>query len=247
MLAWVSVRGRTGRLRNRTLLLDGLILGILNNALYLGLSFLGLRTISPEATVLIVSTAPFFTIALSIISGGPRSLRQIAGVAVGFLGVYAVLSVRMVGGEDPYGMVLVLLGTIAFAVGTVWYRLRATHHDPLALNGLQNIAGALLLLPFASQLSDAFVTLQNPDYLLAFAHLVLMVSIIDFLIWLALLRRIGAAQAASFHLLNPIFGIFLSALVFGATVLVTDMTGTLIVVAGLALVCWPERKNRANR
>ena len=238
MLAWVLISGQAHQLRNRALWLDGLVLGILNNALYLGLSFQGLRTVSSEATVLIVSTAPFFTIVFSILSGGPRSLRQLAGMAVGCFGDYTVLSARMQGSDDPQGMVLVLLGTVAFALGTVWYRHRAAQHNPLVLNGVQNFVGAIVLMPFAQRLPEAFIALQHFDYFVAFAHLVLMVSIIDFLIWLALLRRIGTAQASSFHLLNPIFGIFLSALVFSTAVLGTDMLGSLIVIAGLVIVSW---------
>jgi len=105
----------------------------------------------------------------------------------------------------------------------------------------KTLAGALALLPFAKNLPQAFTSLQHLDYLLAFSHLVLLVSIADFLIWLALLRRIGVAQASSFHLLNPVFGVVLSALVFGTAIRGTDVAGTLIVIAGLALATWPGK------
>lgn len=241
MLAWALLtRPATAwRERPKALLVDGLMLGLFNNALYLGLSFLGLRTVSPEVTVLIVSTAPFFAIALSVMSGGTCTRRQIAGVAIGFLGVYTVLGARIQGGAEWHGVLLVLAGTVSFALGTVWYRHHGAQHDPLVLNGLQNLTGALAVLPFASHLPQAFASLQYLDYLLAFSHLVLLVSITDFMIWLALLRRIGVAQASSFHLLNPIFGIVLSALVFGTAIRGTDAAGTLIVIAGLALTTWP--------
>ena len=249
MLAWALLTrmagARRGASTGKALLVDGLVLGVFNNALYLGLSFLGLRTVSPEATVLIVSTVPFFAIGLSVLTGGTCTWRQIAGVAVGFAGVFTVLSVRIHGGAELHGVLFILLGTLSLAIGTVWYRRRGAHHDPLVLNGLQNLSGALVLLPFAANLPQAFAALRHPDYLLAFGHLVLLVSIADFLIWLALLRRIGVAQASSFHLLNPIFGIALSALVFGAPIRITDAAGTLIVIAGLALATWPAKARAA--
>ncbi len=249
MLAWALLTRMAGARRGagtgKALLVDGLVLGVFNNALYLGLSFTGLRTVSPEATVLIVSTMPFFAIALSVITGGACAWRQVAGVAIGFSGVFTVLSVRIHGGAELDGVLLILLGTLSLAIGTVWYRHRGARHDPLVLNGLQNLSGALVLLPFAANLPQAFAALRHPDYLLAFGHLVLLVSIADFLIWLALLRRIGVAQASSFHLLNPIFGIALSALVFGTSIRITDAVGTLIVIAGLALATWPVKARAA--
>ncbi|WP_370680108.1 DMT family transporter [Comamonas sp. GB3 AK4-5] len=247
MLAWALRTRPAAAWRSQALLANAVVLGVFNNALYLGLSFLGLRTVSPEATVLIVSTAPFFAIALSVISGSRCTWPQLAGVVTGFGGVYLVLSARMQGGAEPYGMLLVLLGTLSFAASTVWYRRRAAQHDPLLLNGLQNLVGALAMLPFAPHLPQAFSALQHPDYLLAFAHLVLLVSIADFLLWLALLRRIGVAQASSFHLLNPVFGIVLSALVFGTALRGSDVWGTLVVVAGLALATWPKKTIEAVR
>ncbi|CAB5670929.1 Uncharacterized inner membrane transporter yedA [Delftia tsuruhatensis] len=244
MLAWCILCNRTRGVWNRALLLDGIVLGLLNNALYLGLSFQGLRTVSPEATILIVSTAPFFTFFFSILSGTRCSLRQLAGMTMGISGVYIVVVARMRGNDDPWGMLLVLMGTMSFAIGTVWYRYRATKHSPLALNGVQNLAGALSLLPFSSQLSETFLALKQVEFLTALLYLVIVVSIFDFLLWLALLRRIEAAYASSFHLLNPVFGIILAALVFGAAISVNDVLGTLIIIAGLALVSWP--KNQKN-
>jgi len=235
MLAWACCTRPRARWRDPLLWRDGLALGIFNNALYLGLSFMGLRTVSPEATVLIVSTAPFFAMALAAIGGTRCSWRQMAGVIVGFGGVYVVLAARIQGGADLHGALLVLLGTLSFAIGTVWYRHRAAQHDPLMLNALQNLAGALVIAPFAPHWAQALAALQQPDYLFAFAHLVLMVSIADFLLWLALLRRIGVAQASSFHLLNPLFGIALSALLLGAQIRGSDVVGALVVIGGLAL------------
>ncbi|MDO4682928.1 MAG: EamA family transporter [Lautropia sp.] len=235
MLVWLLISGQAGVLQKPSLWRDALVLGIFNQALYLGLSFKGLKFVSAEAVVLIVSMAPFFTMAASALLGTAISWRQIVGVLTGFAGVCLVLSVRIVGGDDPTGMLLVLLGTLSFAAGTVWYRYRAAHHPPLALNALQNLAGTLALLPFSPTLPESFASLKHPDYALAFLHLVLLVSILDFMIWLALLRRIGAAQAASFHLLNPVFGIFLAALVFGTPLRTTDLIGAVIVMLGLAL------------
>ncbi len=237
MAVWTAAWRGPGVFARRDLLVDGAILGTLNHALYLGLSFAGLETVSAAMTVLIVSTAPFLTAALSVASGGPRSIAQAAGSIVGFAGVYVVLSSRLPGdGAMAIGLGLIFLGTLAFSLGTVVYRARATHHDAVALNGVQNLVGALLLLPFAPEPLAPYLAMSDPGFLLPFAHLTIAVSIAGFLIWLALVREIGAAHASSFHLLNPVFGLMFSAAVFGTAVTATDLLGTAIVIVGLAIV-----------
>lgn len=236
MVPFSCARHGWRQLFRREIMLAGLIMGALSNAIYLGLSFVGLKSLSAEAVILIVSTAPFLTTGLSVLFGGRRSWVQLVGALVGFAGVYIVLSARITGHADLWGAAAVFLGTMAFSVSTVFYRLRAAHHDPLAINAIQNLAGALLLVPFAPDLASPLLSLQETPFLLAFLHLVIAVSIVDFLLWLALVRRIGAAHASSFHLLNPVFGVALSAAFLGAAVTPLDVIGAAIVVLGLALV-----------
>lgn len=237
MILWITASKGLRAFAGRDLLIKAALLGALNNALYLGLSFKGLETLSPEATVLIVSTAPFFTIAISAaLGGGSSSIAHVIGAIIGFAGVYVVLSARMGVANDSSGVVLVFLGTISFAIGTVVYRNNATHHDPVVINSAQNIAGALMLLPFAKDVGEPVRALSEPTFFLAFMHLVVAVSVVDFLLWLSLIRRAGASHAATFHLLNPIFGIMLSAAALGTPILHSDVIGTIIVVAGLAAV-----------
>lgn len=220
----------------RDVLLAGLVMGAFSNALYLGLSFVGLKTLAAEAVILIVSTAPFITTGFSVLFGGRRSWVQLIGAVVGFAGVYLVLSGRLNGQADLWGALAVFVGTVAFSASTVFYRLRAAHHDPMAINAVQNLAGAVLLVPFAPDLASPVLALQHLPFALGFLHLVIAVSIVDFLLWLGLVRRIGAAHASSFHLLNPVFGVALSALFLGSEITRLDLIGGAIVVLGLGLV-----------
>lgn len=44
---------------------------------------------------------------------------------------------------------------------------------------------------------------------------ILMPGIFATVLWFALVRRIGAVKAATFHFLNPFFGVVIAALVLG--------------------------------
>ena len=226
---------------------DCAVLGGLNNSLYLGLCFLGLMSVSAELTVLIVSTAPFLTIGLSKLWGRSATRAQIIGAVIGFIGVFIVLEARMQIEASPFGIFLIALGTAAFALGTVYYKEHATGHRPMAVNGVQNLFGAAFLLPFIDPSVLTWAELGNPAFLYPLIYLVVAVSIVDFLLWLSLIRRVGAATASGFHLLNPIFGVVFSVLLFNATLLASDVLGGLIVIVGLSvtlnLLPFPNRNS----
>lgn len=247
MLAIVAVTGRGLLIFNLSTLKRSAILGLLNNSLYLGLSFAGLRFISPALTVLIVATAPLMTTLIVILGGGPRSLKQLAGVICGFVGVYIVISSRLAGEAQAWGILLTFLATVSFSIGTVFYKSKADHFDPLVLNGAQNIFGGLFLLPFAASMGVTLSAIPEPEFALSVLYLIFAVSIFDFLLWLALIRKIGAAHASAFHLLNPVFGVIQTALVFGERVTPQDVVGILIVMTSLGLVVFDSTSPAKRR
>src|ERR1700719_4525918 len=64
------------------------ILGVANNALYLGLGYTGLRTVSAGLGGLIVSANPVFTAALAaLFLGEVLTWRKVAGLLLGIAGV----------------------------------------------------------------------------------------------------------------------------------------------------------------
>lgn len=203
MLAVATLTGRAQHLFSRSIMTRCAILGLLNNSLYLGLSFAGLRFISPALTVLIVATAPLMTTLIVILGGGSRSLRQLVGVICGFFGVYIVISSRLTGESASWGIFLTFLATLSFSIGTVFYKSRADHFDPLVLNGVQNIFGGIFLLPFATGLIAAVSALSEPEFALSVLYLIFAVSIFDFLLWLALIRRIGAGSRLCLPFAQP--------------------------------------------
>src|SRR5690349_23287823 len=68
------------------------ILGIANNALYLGLGYTGLQTVSAGLGGLIVSANPVFTaVFAALLLGEPLTLRKVAGLALGTIGVAMIV------------------------------------------------------------------------------------------------------------------------------------------------------------
>jgi drug/metabolite transporter (DMT)-like permease len=225
----------------------GAALGALNNAVYLGLTFRGLEYISPALTTLIVSTAPFLTLAFCYLFFKERiSLSQISGVVLGFLGVFSIIRQHSLSGSDM-GIGLTFLGTASFALGTVYYRWVGDAYSAPQLNGWQNLFGALFLLPFASHVDVMMNSLGDGIFDLALVHLTIIASIGAMLLWFYLIRSIGASHASAFHFLVPIFGMLQSAIIFGDRITMPDVLGILTVSISLMLVNRPSAMTRGKR
>ena len=55
-------------------------------------------------------------------------------------------------------------------------------------------------------------------------------------IWVLLLNRIGAIRAATFHFLNPVFGVAVASLLLGEHLGLLDLIGVAVVTLGILAV-----------
>src|SRR5215510_4969965 len=79
------------------------VLGIANNALYLGLGYTGLQSVSAGLGGLIVSANPVFTAALAaMFLGEVLTWRKIAGLLLGIVGVALIVWHRISVGTDSF-------------------------------------------------------------------------------------------------------------------------------------------------
>lgn len=233
LLPFVLVRPTTA-FDQRTIVL-GTALGLLNNAVYLGLTFTALTTIRPELVVVVVSCAPFMTTMLVAALGMERlSGRKLAGITIGFFGVVVISGVATTGAPDPLGVALAVAGTAAFATGTVLFRGKAAALPVLPLNFWQSAVGGLALLPVALMVGGPWEPPSVPATL-AIVYLAVVVTIGGMALWLVLIRTSGAATASSYHLLNPFFGVLLSCALLGTAFQPADVLGAAIIALGLGL------------
>jgi drug/metabolite transporter (DMT)-like permease len=224
------------------------ILGVANNALYLGLGYTGLKSVSAGLGALIVSANPVFTAALAALFLGEQlTFRKVAGLALGIVGVAMIVWHRMSVGTDSVDGILFTLASLASIVlGTVLFKLLAPQGSLWIGNGVQNIAAGLALLPFAAAFADVDDIVPNARLLGAFAFLVLGVSILAYVLWFRLLKAYGATAASAYHFLMPPLGILFAWLVLGEHVALRDLSGIVPVALGIYLVTRPAVSNSSK-
>jgi drug/metabolite transporter (DMT)-like permease len=217
------------------------ILGVANNALYLGLGYTGLKTVSAGLGGLIVSANPVFTAMLAaLLLGEPLTWRKAVGLLLGIVGVGFIVWHRMSVGTDSFHGILFTLASLAsIVVGTILFKVLAPKGSLWIGNGVQSLAGGLAVLPFALSLSSVSDIVPNAQLLGAFAFLVLGGSMLGYLLWFHLLKVCGATAASAYHFLMPPLAMLFAWMVLGEHVEGRDLLGIIPVALGIYLVTRP--------
>jgi drug/metabolite transporter (DMT)-like permease len=246
ILGMTALRGGGWSLSWRDTLVFAL-LGVANNALYLGLGYTGLQTVSAGLGGLIVSANPVFTAVLAAAFLGEQlTWRKIAGLLLGMSGVGFIVWHRMSVGTDSWHGILFTFASLAsIVVGTILFKWLAPTGSLWIGNGVQNLAAGIVLLPFAATFSSVGDIVPSAGLFGAFAYLVLGGSILAYWLWFHLLKVCGATAASAYHFLMPPLGVTFAWLVLGEHVAVRDLLGIAPVALGIYLVTRPAKASRA--
>ncbi|MGS4944346.1 DMT family transporter [Meridianimarinicoccus sp. RP-17] len=213
------------------------IFGLCQNALYLGLFFVAMQTVEAGLASIVASSMPLIVAAAGWAMGAERLRAQaVAGLVAGLSGVVLIMGSRVSGGADMVGLGLCVVGVLALAVATLSVRgASAGGGNLLMIVGLQMLVGAAVLAPVAL-LTETWAVDWSVPLAIAFAYTVLVPGLAATLVWFVLVNRIGPTRAATFHFLNPVFGVGIAALVLGEPVRGLDALGVAIITAGILAV-----------
>lgn len=227
--------GQSWRL-SRPVALSVLVFGLCQNALYLGLNFIALQWVEASVASIIASSMPLIVAALGWLLGRDRlpPMGQL-GLALGFAGVALVMGTRVTGGADPLGILLCVIGATALAVATLTLRSASSGGNLLMIVGLQMWVGSAALALVAAAAEPFHVTPSLP-LLWAFLYQLFIPGLTATILWFALVKRVGAVRASTFHFLNPFFGVTIAAALLGEAISATDIAGVLIAMAGILAV-----------
>ena len=228
-------------LSRRDLLLFA-FLGIANQAVFLGLGYVGMRSTSSGLAALIISANPVLTAVLAVALLNERmTWRKAIGLLLGVGGVAFVVESRMAGGIDhPVGIALLLAALVSLVGGTILYKKLAPSGGALWVgNGVQSLAAGLATLPFALAFENVGDIVPSWRLAVSLAYLALFVSIFAYLLWFHLLNVSGATAASSYHFMMPPLGLLFGWLLLGEQVALTDLIGIVPVALGIYLVTRP--------
>jgi len=244
ILGLARLFGEHGPLRWRDIAVCAL-LGLANNALYLGFSYTGMQTVSAGLSGLIISANPVVTAVLAaLLLNEPLTGRKIAGLALGVIGVTFIVWHRLTLGIEAWQGVLFTLASLASLVaGTILFKRLSPQGSLWIGNGVQNLAAGVAMAPLAFSLSSVRDVTPSWPLAAAFAFLVLGGSILAYWLWFRLLKLYGATAASAWHFVMPPLAMLFAWMVLGEAIDGRDLLGVIPVAIGIYLVTRPARQS----
>jgi drug/metabolite transporter (DMT)-like permease len=212
------------------------IFGICQNALYLGLNFVAMQTVEASVAAIVASTLPLLVaVAAWAVFGETLRPLGIAGLVAGFAGTALIMGSRISGGIDLYGLILCVGGVLALTLATLSVRGASSGGNLLMIVGLQMLVGSAVLAPVALA-TETLTVNWTWELIAAFVYTTLVPGLAATVVWFMLVNRIGATRAATFHFLNPFFGVAVAAALLGERLGPADIAGVAIIAAGILAV-----------
>jgi drug/metabolite transporter (DMT)-like permease len=237
-LAWWASRGKPALTRRDVMAVCGL--GFSGYYLASFLDFAGLAYISASLERLILYLNPTLVLCLGVLLHGKRvTARQWAALGVSYAGVLVVFGRELthLGSDVVLGAALVFGSALSYAVYLVQSGQEVQRLGSLRLTGLATTVACVLCI-------GQFVVLRPLESVLAVPTPVLWLSLLNatactfapVILVMMGIERLGAGLAAQTGLVGPMSTIVMGVLILGEPMSVWTGLGTLLVLAGVALL-----------
>jgi drug/metabolite transporter (DMT)-like permease len=184
--------------------------------------------------------------------GGVRpGSRVLIGFVLGFAGIALLVGPSHLGGSErvnPVGAVTLILGSLAWAAGSIYSRHHPVPHSPLLGVAMQSLAGGVGLWIVAAatgelhQFHPGQVTLRS---WLAVLYLFSFGSALGFSAYIYILKHSTASRVATYAFVNPVVALFLGWSLGGEPLTLRTLIASGTILAAVLLVIMAPHKPAA--
>ncbi len=194
------------------------------------------QTLPSGLTGLLVATVPLFAAVIAFTGGDRTVLKPVRmiGLVVGFVGVGIIVTGPGLAAGGTAGLIAigeVLLVAVCYAIAPFIVARQLKDVPALGTITLSLAAVGIFYLPIAFLTQHEVPTTQSTVSLIALAVLCTAVA---FIVFFALIDRVGPARAPLFTYVNPVVAILLGVIVLGEQVTLGLLIGFPLVILG----CW---------
>ncbi len=218
--------------------------GLVEFAIPFSLISLGERWISSSVTGILIAMVPLSIALIQRFFGVREALGawRLAGLAVGFIGVAALLGTGPISGALGWaGVGCMLVSTICYAIGPLIIQRHLGGLDSIGpLAASLGVASILLLIPAAFEIPSS---LPSGNALASIAVLGVVCTAIAMLLMFYLVHDAGASRASVITYINPVVATLLGVLVLDEHLGI----GGFIAFALILLGSWLATRGKASR
>lgn len=198
---------------------------------------------------LLVAVEPLWVVLLVWARGTPPGGRVLAGLAVGFAGLFLLISPgEVLGGDavDMLGATVVVFAALSWAAGSVYAQRAPLPDSPLLSTGMQMLAGGSLLLLAGTatgewnRLDLAGATLRS---WLALGYLIVFGALVAFSAYSWLVRNVEPSKVATYAYVNPVVAVLLGWLLAAEPLSVRTGVAAAVIVGAVAFITTAPRSD----
>ena len=248
LTAWALRSGaRQPHLRQ---LVSAFLVGTLILALGAGVGTMGQRTVASGVVGVLSAMMPLIAACLGFLLFREKpAKRALVGLVIGFVGIGLLL--RPGSNLDLFGVTLVIVAQIAWALGAVLAPRLRLPEDPRLAAGLELLSGSSVLLiadVALHEFSRLHLDAVSRSSWLGLGWLVLT-AVGGFTAYGFLAKRVSTSISTTFAYVNPVVAVGLGSLLFGEPLSMRMIAATVVVVLGVFLIVSassPEPQRRVH-
>jgi drug/metabolite transporter (DMT)-like permease len=232
----LPLAARTGALRGLRHRLGALVaFAIAEVAVPFPLIALGERYVSSSLAAILIAALPLAIALLAFgfdVSERRRGL-PLAGLLIGLVGVTALVGIDLSGSTNELvGAGCLMIATLGYAVGALIVKRRLADVEPLGPVAAAMGIGTLILLPAAA--ISAPTAAPSAAATASLGILGVACTALAFLLYFALIARVGAGRASLIAYINPVIAVALGVALLGENLGPGGLGGIVLILVG----CW---------
>ena len=204
---------------------------------------LAVQRIPSGVAALLVALTPCLIVMLEWLwrRGARPSLGVVAGLMLGVAGTLVLVGPKALGGDpiDPVGAAIVLSGSAAWGIGSVYARTLPRYESAIRTSAIQMLAGGIVVSAIAA-ISGDFARFDPGTAsmlsIVSFAYLILIGSLIGYSSYMYLLGVTSAARASTYAFVNPVVAVILGAMFANEPLSPRVLAAGAIIVVAVALI-----------
>jgi drug/metabolite transporter (DMT)-like permease len=246
LYGWARARGATPPSRKHwrnTAVIGALLLLVGNGAVVWAE-----QRVASGVAALLVTTVPLWVVVLQWLgkSKKPPSRGVVLGLLLGVLGMVVLVSPwELEGRVDLLGSAVILLGSAAWAWGSVYSAGAELPSSPVLTTGMQMLCGGFLLLgagTISGEWQAVELTQVSLRSWLAFGYLVVFGSLVAFSAYSWLTRVAPPSQVSTYAYVNPVIAVLLGWAFAQEKITGQTLIAALLLVAAVALITLKAKK-----
>jgi drug/metabolite transporter (DMT)-like permease len=239
---WARSRGapRPTRIHWRNAIIAGAFLLVGGN----GAVMWAEQVVPSGLTALLVSILPFWLVIIEWVRPPRRrpSGAVLVGLVVGFVGIIVLVGPSGIGGHgdvSPIGALVLILGSLSWAIGSFWSRDAQLPESGLLTTGMEMLGGGVLLLlvgTLTGEFSHFDIHGISKASAVGLLYLISFGSLIGFTSYIWLLDKVSPARLGTYAYVNPIVAVLLGWAIAGERLSIRTGIAAVIVICAVALI-----------